>query len=113
METLTLSTSVEQPDDDDGNKWIRKRKRFTDEATDDKVHLELEEKVKFRVEILNIICDNMIVQLEKRREKLGYIFDLFKGVFADEHDYSMKSDLNNISNVYSNGTEGKLYYDFP
>ena len=58
-----------------------------------------------------IICDNLVVQFEKSREKLEYICDLFKGVFTDEHDYSMKSALNNISNVYSNDVDGKLYYD--
>ena len=70
-----LSTSVEQPDgdDDDGNKRIRKRKMFSVETTDDKVHLELEGKVKFGMENFNIICENLVVQLEKRKEKLGVL----------------------------------------
>ena len=68
MEALTLSTSVVQPDgddDDDGNKRIRKK--FVDETTDDEFHVELEEKEKIRVEILNTICDNLIVKQDKRR----------------------------------------------
>ena len=81
-------------DDDDGNKRISKRKWFADETTDDVVHLQLEGKVTFRVEILNII--------------LEYIFVLLKVVFAYEHDYSTKSGLNNNSNVYSNQIDGKL-----
>ena len=69
VEALTLSKSVEQPDwdDDGGNKCIRKRKRSAVETTYNEIHLDLEGKVKLRVEILNVICENLIVQLEKRR----------------------------------------------
>ena len=48
-ETMTLSTTVEQPDDgddDDRNNQIRKRKRFADETTDNEVHLKVEGRVK-------------------------------------------------------------------
>lgn len=30
----------------------------------------------------------MIAELEKSKRKLGYTFDLFKGVFTNEHDHS-------------------------
>ena len=34
------------------------------------------------MEILNIVCDNLIVHLEERREKLGYTFNLLKEVIC-------------------------------
>ena len=49
MEALTLSKSMEQPEGDDdqcddGNKKIRKRKKFADEDTDDEFIWSCREK---------------------------------------------------------------------
>lgn len=75
-EVLALSSSILRSDD---GKNKRKRKRFPDENVDGEIHLEGTEKV--RVEILNVICDSLIVELEKRKEKLEYVSNVFKEVF--------------------------------
>lgn len=107
-EVLALSSSILRSDDGK-NKRKRKRKRFPDENVDGEIQLEGTEKV--RVEILNVICDSLIVELEKRKEKLEYVSNVFKEVFVDEPPNSPKTNTSSISKVYMNDIHGKQFTD--
>lgn len=112
-QALLLTDGAVNEDEEINKKRVSKRKSFFDEDTSNDTVLEGSQK--FIVETYNSICDQLVVQLQRRSEALKNIFDLFKCILPDSDEYSdtdpASTDIEKLIEMYSDDIDANYFED--